>query len=258
MPKIAVVSCITCLRDQPRPVPAGFTGAADFFLYTDRKYPEDQTTGWTVRPIKPFDEDPARTCRRYKYGLPELFLGYEARIWQDASLVLQRSPEELVAHVARTGHPVASFAHRERSCVYDEAEKCHELYADIQPRIDQHVRDLRVEGYPERYGLHETTLLVLLGSRGNLFAKEVWDRLCRGSRRDQLSFDPALWKLQLTCCDLSRDWAVQTPHPYVPHAEYLPGVPELQSWLEWRDYHVQAVRWQHAYRSGKIGWGAWT
>ena len=86
--------------------------------------------------------------------------------------------------------------HPHRDCIYDEAEVCRQFRIDEPAIIDAHVARYRAEGFPAHRGLYATGFIARRGRRPQTAAMcDLWyEELRRGSRRDQLSLNYALWK----------------------------------------------------------------
>ena len=110
------------------------------------------------------------------------------------------------------------FKHFERSCLYQEAEVCKAMGLDSLNIIDKQIQRYRAEGFPENYGLPECGIILRNKSEKSDAVMNVWrQEVNNGSRRDQLSFMYAVWKVQpiIKIFDItSRDnkWVQWIPH----------------------------------------------
>ncbi|MGI9067922.1 MAG: glycosyltransferase domain-containing protein [Pyrinomonadaceae bacterium] len=86
--------------------------------------------------------------------------------------------------------------HEERDCIYDEAEVCQALRLDDSARINAHMQRYRAMGYPAHNGLYTNVIIARWHDRANVRAmcELWWEEYRRGSSRDQLSLNYAIWK----------------------------------------------------------------
>lgn len=142
-------------------------------------HPEVQTyTGY-----KQFN-DPNRNAKIYKI-LPHLFLPeHDWSIWIDSTITLLKPPESLVRLVKGE---VGVFHHWERNCLYDEAVACQTL--DDPNIINLQMERYRSKGFPAHAGLAMCGIIIRKNTdKVNRLNEQWWAEICRGSRRDQLSF----------------------------------------------------------------------
>ncbi len=162
---------------------------ADYFVFTDQARPEDI---WQPRPLRHSDPNPTRMARFVKLHPHEHLDGYDFAIWLDANLRPAAVAEAFIP--ASSDFDLLAWHHPKRDCVYDEAEVCVSLGKDDPEIIAAQVQRLRDNGYPEKAGLVESSVLVVNlkrpGVRG--FFDAWWRALDTGSYRDQLSFNPTL------------------------------------------------------------------
>jgi hypothetical protein len=115
-------------------------------------------------------------------------------VWMDANLtdvtIGRKKALELVGDEG-----IAVPKHPARNSVFGEAAMVAEYNLDNKIRISRWEDELRTLGYPDNVGLAETNLLIrdLRVPKVRAANREWWDSLLRCSRRDQLSFNPALW-----------------------------------------------------------------
>ena len=132
----------------------------------------------------------------YKSITPD-FDKYEYSIWMDGNTSLKVDPEYLIEKYLKNAS-IACLKHPERDCIYDEACVCQTLNLDQPDTIEDQMNRYRKDKYPENNGLSCTTY-ILRRHTGKVeeFNRLWWEEICKGSRRDQLSFDYALWKMEM-------------------------------------------------------------
>lgn len=163
---------------------------------------------WEVRKMKQFANDPVRNARYYKLFPHKVLPEYETSVWIDANIdILDNTLENKVKKLTASKTDFAVNIHYERDCIYQEAEECIKQKKDDPVLIQKEVADLRKKGYPEHNGLFETNVIFrkhqsrLVG----LVMRDWWKMITQFSRRDQLSFNYALWKHNASCIKLFPD-----------------------------------------------------
>ena len=137
---------------------------------------------WRWVPITP-QGDPTRQTRRIKILPWEHFDGFDACVWVDANIRLIRLPDLPADFAAHT--------HRDRDCIFDEAEKCIEHSKDDPAVIRAHIA--RYADHPAHWGLWETQMLYRRNTPVvRALCEDWWRELDAGSRRDQLSLPVVL------------------------------------------------------------------
>lgn len=167
---------------------------ADYVAFTDDPR-HDNGSIWQERRFDFVDADPSRTARFAKTHPHLYFADYDAAVWVDGNLQIAcRYADLMKGQSADTG--LVTWIHPFRDCVYDEIEECQRRNKDDPGVMQAHVQQLRAAGYPAKYGLVESSVIVFnrLGPAEIAFLTDWWRLIDNGSRRDQLSFNPALWR----------------------------------------------------------------
>lgn len=188
--RIAVYTAITGAYDElsePLIAPKG----VDFFVFTDTAVPDGSL--WKQLDFDYFHKDPVRTARFVKAHPHLYFSDYDWSIWIDGNLSLNEDPTRLVERVA-AGVEFATWIHPLRSCIYDEAIECIRRQKDDPAEIKEQVERYRVQDYPEKAGLYETSVLIRKHSSASVrnAMHFWWKEVDNGSKRDQLSLPVAL------------------------------------------------------------------
>jgi len=123
---------------------------------------------------------------------------------EDGNVELIMSALSLTEEVERAGCSIGVFRHPERYCAYDEGATCIKRGKDTAERITAQLSRYESEGFPRQYGLAECNVII---RRHNDPAVKAamdiwWDEIEKGSRRDQLSFNYALWRAGLVYQEL--------------------------------------------------------
>lgn len=169
------------------------TEGAQFVAFTDKDIP---STTWKVLPAHREFEDPNRNAKIHKVNPHRYFPEAEYSLWIDGTIEMV-DPLEMLIDLYLGDADIALFKHFQRDCAYSEAMVCGSLGLD-DPEImsKQMARYYMVEQYPLNYGLAECTIILRRHTPKILQLNEMWwDEICKGSRRDQLSFNYCCWKL---------------------------------------------------------------
>lgn len=158
------------------------------------------TGKWEMRPLVPFCHDNTRNSRRYKILAHESIPDAEYSMWMDGSVTIQEGFNlDAVIDEYLGCHNLALFGHRCRRCLYDEARTCSSLGLDEPSLIAEQMSRYEAEGYPPDRGLAETSVILRRNCPSiTELNNRWWEEICKGSRRDQLSFDYVTWKLNVS------------------------------------------------------------
>ena len=188
MHRCVVYTSITGGYDSLKPVPPRWSAQADFVAYVDRPL---AANGWNLRPAARAHVDPCRNAKVHKIVPEDLFATYDYSVWVDGSVGITSATSlpGMLENLLATAD-FAVFRHRSRGCIYEEAEACIRAAKDDPELIRQQVTRYRAEGYPERNGLCECTVLVRRHTPAVVdFCRRWHGEIAAGSRRDQLSFN---------------------------------------------------------------------
>ena len=195
----------------------------DFVCFTDN--PNFKSDIWDVRLVKPFYDDGARNAKRYKL-MPHVFLKeYDISVWIDIEVKITKDIDNFVEEMLKENN-LAILNHElcgrtvsgnlnVRKCVYEEAKFIQWLgdsnpkkkYKDNMDIIHSQVDRYRKEGYPENNGLARTTVVFRRHNEEDVIehTKLWWEEMKYGSRRDQISFNYSVWKVNLKLSYIQED-----------------------------------------------------
>jgi len=169
---------------------------ADLVCFTDNKHLK--STSFLIKRVKRQFEDPTLENRFYKLQ-PHRVLrkGYDYNIYVDAHyLITAKSVKHLLSEHLSNDTLLALLKHPERNCIYEEFKACHFYNMDKPEKFIAQEKFYKEEGFPEQYGLN------LGGLQFRKFDKKLeklldfwWNEVKTRSRRDQLSFNYSIWKL---------------------------------------------------------------
>ncbi len=194
--KKVVYSCLTGGYDDV-PVYKYIAPGWDYILFTDDAdlIKSGSFAHWTVRPLQFNKLTNVKNARWHKINAHKLFPDYDYSLWLDSNICINDSGLfDLVDNLIKNKTLVAVPNHPERLCVYKEAEiiKMHKI--DAQNIVDQEIKILQDDNYPRNKGLSETGILLRRHNNIKSALDLWWYMVEKYSKRDQLSFNYALWK----------------------------------------------------------------
>ena len=167
----------------------------DYYIFTDNELPQD--CGWKRLDAKkylPKKEMSNIEKNRFFKMLPHiLFADFEFSIYVDANVIIVSDLTPLVN--AMSEMPIAMFLHKNRNCVYEEANACIQKNKDKKERLQAHIEYLREHGVPEHSGLLEATVIVRKhhDELCKTLMEQWWEEFEQYSKRDQLSLRNCFW-----------------------------------------------------------------
>lgn len=192
--KIAVFTAIIGGYDQLLEPPA--CADCDFICFTDDAQLKSER--YTIIPITARLE-PIAESRRYKL-LPHQFLpDYEFSLWIDGAVeITEPALAESVRSLLST-HDIALCTHPDNDSVYAECERCIQLQKDDTSILTSQIKHYRNEGLPATTGLYAGGIIARRHHAPEIrqFNEAWWGEYNQFSKRDQLSLNYLLWKLQL-------------------------------------------------------------
>lgn len=204
--------------------PTIITPGWDYICFTDD--PSLRSDVWDVRLSPRGRAD--RQLEHKKYGIKHMILfhrylkGYNLSLSIGAQLELNCNLDDLMREHFRASDDMMICRHEERDCIYDEAEVCKTSVLDDPARIDAHMQRYRAMGYPAHNGLYATGIIARWHDRANVRAmcEFWWEEYRRGSRRDQLSLNYAIWRsapIKISAIDFVQQFVVKRNFNICPH-----------------------------------------
>jgi len=180
---------------QPKVVDPRF----DYILFSN-DIKEENIGVWQIRPIDYYNKDQIKIARWVKTHPEELLQGYDFSIWMDANIQIETDYiYKCSIDFFNKKISISSIVHPERTCIYQEMFAVFFLNYESIKTILRWSNVLKRNHFPRNVGLNETGVLF----RNHLSPKVMeidrlwWSFINEYSRRDQLSFNYVLWKLQL-------------------------------------------------------------
>ena len=198
MNKKVVYTCITGGYDnlmEPKFITPGF----DYVCFTD-DVENTQSKVWQIRPIPDelYNLSNVKKQRMVKINPHKYLSEYDESIWVDGSMMVIGDLNKFIDEYCRDKSISVLFReHPARKCIYDEAETCLRMKKDTPENIKSQMDRYRKEGFPRKYGLVESNMIYRRHNNPYCIKlMETWaEEVRKGSHRDQLSFNYALWKV---------------------------------------------------------------
>lgn len=179
----------------------------DYILYVD-----DESRYQEYRPQYDVREIPQEIVQKgkiyanryFKFHPSEFLKGYDYAIYLDGNVRIISDVRPFVNYCSEaTG--LAMHAHRERDCIYDEAEVCLLYRRGVPEKIKAQMQRYKDEGFPEHFGMNEATVIV--SDLHNPVSKELLDSWWlefekSECKRDQLIWPYILWEHNLGISDV--------------------------------------------------------
>ena len=209
---IVVYTCITGGYDklvEPKVVTPG----VDYICFTD-----DSTLMsdiWKMRPIpnELKELSNVKQQRLVKTSPHKYLKAYDISIWVDGSVDVTGDIHKVLDIIKNSGKWSGSEifipVHPRRNCIYDEASACIRMKKDTKENVDAQMERYRNEGFPKQFGLPQSNIIIRKHNSARcVTVMDTWsDEIRKGSHRDQLSFNYALWKNGITnVCYLNKDF----------------------------------------------------
>lgn len=181
--------------------PLYVTPNCDYYILTNQEVKQDSV--WKKYPIEKFEEQTKgftnlEKARYFKLHPHLLFPEYKYSMFIDANLQMVTDMRPVFAQLE--DNFIAIHNQPGRDCVYQEATEIIVIgKADKAPVVEQ-MKAYKKEGFPQHYGLFRTCVVVREHNNEQCIKlmKLWWKEINRYTKRDQLSFTYALWKMQLT------------------------------------------------------------
>lgn len=214
--KIVVYTAIIGNIDPLYPALPNAMGKADFVCFTDKQrlesgiweydglseHPVIKSVGYRPITQRTWEQEivgteyGGRLTARYYKVLPHRhFPDADVSIWVDGNVRFRVSPETLVKNHLPKGVDLASFAHPDRSCLYEEAEFCIQKRKGKRAAIVDQVNHYKEDGMPSKFMLAETKCVIRRHTSKMVDFNELWwEQLSDYSVRDQISLPYVMWK----------------------------------------------------------------
>lgn len=215
----------------------------DYICFTNNK--EIKSDVWKIIYDSEANLDNTRWQRRHKVMAHEYLKDYDWSVYVDGNVKILGDFREYIRQESK-GSTVLCLKHPNRDNIYDEAEECKKLNKDSVEIIDEQMNRYKEEGYDAQNGLVVSNVLVRKHSDPEVIALMEcwWDEICKGSRRDQLSFNYACWKKNFTYDESQlKPWKSDYWRNPGIHTKNIEAVEEeLVKHLQLEDYYEGYIR----------------
>lgn len=180
--------------------PLYITPNCDYYILTNQEVKPDSV--WKRYPIEKFDEEingfsNLEKARYFKLHPHKMFPEYRYSMFIDANFQMVTDMRPVFAQLE--DNYIAIHNQPGRDCVYQEATEIIVIgKADKAPVMEQ-MKAYKKEGFPQHYGLFRTCVMVREHNNEQCIKlmELWWKEINRFTKRDQLSFTYALWKMGL-------------------------------------------------------------
>lgn len=195
MSKICVYTCIAGNYDNLNEVKNPEKNI-DYYCFTNNKNLKSKT--WKIVQIDNDGLDDCRLARKIKILGHPTVNSYDIAVWSDADVIWKKDISLFIDTYFKDTS-LAIPKHQERNTIYDEAVTCLRVRKDSKEIIEKTLEYYKTIGYPDANGLCASTVYIKKPNDPIVKkAMECWfDMIKNYSRRDQLSFNYAVWKCQL-------------------------------------------------------------
>ncbi len=199
--KIVIYTAIFGRYDGLIPQPR-FPGI-DYVCFTDSPI---KSKSWEIKQVERQYEDPTLDARHHKILGYKYLSEYDISIYIDGNFLMLSNPRKLIEEYFSDNTLLAFFDHENsddrRNCIYKEYEALIKLgeerghFKDDPDKMKSLMDLLESEGYPEGNGLISSGVLIRKHNDPELIElmDNWWKYVVNYTRRDQLSFNFALWK----------------------------------------------------------------
>ncbi len=180
--------------------PLFITPNCDYFILTNQEVKPNSV--WKKYPLEKYDEmtkgfSNLEKARFFKLHPHILFPEYKHSLFIDANFQMVTDMRPVFAQLE--DNFIAIHNQPGRDCVYQEATEVIVLGKADKQEVNRQMKAYKKDGFPEHYGLFRTCIVVR--EHNNEQCKKLmrlwWEQIDKYTKRDQLSFTYALWKMGL-------------------------------------------------------------
>lgn len=197
-PKVAIYTAIFGGRDKLKN-PLYEVKGADLICFTDDPTNVNKYFNTIIR--KPSHDDPVRSARKYKILGDPILEKYDYTIWVDGNMLIKFYKVDDLIGLLDEDYHLAMFKHSKLNCIYDEyntlMNENENNKFDIPSVMQNQIQTYKDQNFPAGLGLVESGVIVRKNhsERVKIIMKNWWNEVSKHSRRDQLSFNYVIWKL---------------------------------------------------------------
>jgi hypothetical protein len=178
----------------------------DYHLFTDNK---QLNTGIFNRIHIDLNDSPVRKARYIKTQIHNILTGYDIYFWIDGSMRIIKDLDTMLEPFIHANYHMAMIKHWDRNCLYHEASIVKSSKIDKDITIDKQISRYRKEGFPAKFGLTATGIMIRRNTEFiNSAMNQWWNEINTNSHRDQLSFDYIRWKYGIDLYHMERKFVI--------------------------------------------------
>lgn len=188
--KICVYTCITGNYDNLIEInPDVYEENIDYYCFTNNKNIKSNT--WKIVPIRDNKLSEQLLSRKIKILGHRILDKYDITVYVDGNTIIKKKITDFIKKETKIDkYDIASFKHRYRDCIYDEAIECVKAKKDKKENIQKQVEFLKSVNYPKYNGLYENGIIVRNNNPLVKKTMKLWfEMLLKYSKRDQLSYN---------------------------------------------------------------------
>ena len=169
----------------------------DYVIFTDQELADD--SAWKKYNINEEDNlsfmDSYHKSKYVKIHPEEFFPDYDYSVWVDGNILIVADILPLVMRMSDSAF-MATFDNPYHDDIYTEARFCVFYDAVSLNDIRKQINDYRKEGFPDKFGMREFSLIVRKHNDVKCISlmKQWWEQLNIYTMRDQISFPYVLWR----------------------------------------------------------------
>ena len=180
--------------------PLFITPNCDYYILTNQDVKPDSV--WKKYPIEKFDEitkdfSNLEKARFFKLHPHLMFSDYKYSMFIDANIQMVTDMRPVFAQLE--DNFIAIHNQPGRDCAYQEATEIIVIGKADKQEVNRQMKVYKKDSFPEHYGLFRTCVVVR--EHNNKQCKKLmdlwWEQIKKYTKRDQLSFTYALWKMGL-------------------------------------------------------------
>jgi len=194
-----------------------------FICVTDNE--EYKVRGWTTQYMESMYEDSVRNARFAKVNPHLLFPHVKKSVWIDGNISVRSSIKKALKKHLPSGTSMAVYDHGStaadpRNSLFEEAEVLISSGKKDDPSVmESQINRYKEEGYVDDQGLISSMVVFRDHSNRKVISgmNLWWEEIEKGSRRDQLSFNYAMWKKKVPFVYINEDSRNNKFFKHVPH-----------------------------------------
>lgn len=168
----------------------------DYVCFTDNA--QVMSNIWKIRkiPNELLKLSKVKQQRAIKVNPHKYLKEYDISIWVDGCMDITGDLNDFLSEKCKGEECIFIPTHPSRKCIYKEADTCVKMKKDTVDIINPQMERYEKEGFPKNFGLVQSNIIIRKHNDPNCakLMNTWWNEIEKGSHRDQLSFNYAVWK----------------------------------------------------------------